>query len=127
MRRFFEASALLAIVLFSAAAVASSPATDASSNRAQLARSVMTPAQILYAPKADFTQERGDLPHHANVVLQLNVGENGKAEDIKVIKSDDPALDGPVTNAVSKYRFRPATVDNQPIEAQMNLVVRVRE
>lgn len=128
MRRFFQASALLSTVLFSAAAVASSPATGAdTSTRTQPAGSVMTPAQILYAPKADFTQVWGDVPHDAEVVLKLNVNEEGKAQGIKVVKSEDPALDGPVIDAVSKYKFRPARVDNQPVAAAMNLVIKVHE
>lgn len=127
MRRFFEASALLSTVLFSAAAVASSPATDATTTPTQMVRSVITPARILYAPKADFTRVWGDEPHFADVDLKLKVNKKGKAQDIKVAESGDPALNGPVIDAVSKYRFRPARVDNQPVAAEMKLIVKVRE
>lgn len=129
MRRIVEASALLSTVLFATAAVASTPATDAAvSTQTRPARSMITSAKILHAPQADFTRELGNgVRPNAAVVLKLNVSEDGKARDIEVVKSDDPVLNGPVVEAVSKYQFRPARLDNQPVSIGMNLIVKVHD
>lgn len=126
MRRFVEASVLLATVLFATAAVASSPATGARANFKRAGSSIV-PAKLVYAPKADFTHELGDgVLRHADVVLKLNVSETGKAENLRIVKSGDPALNGAVLEAVSNYRFRPATLDRQPVPVAMNLTVKVQ-
>ncbi len=128
MRRILEASALLSTVMFAAVAVASQPATNATvpTYNSHLATSMTTPAEILYAPNFDLTS-RGIVgsPQASNVVLKLNISERGKAQNLQVVQSDDPVLNDPVVNAVRKFQFRPAKLDNQPIPVKMNLIVKV--
>ncbi len=127
MRRILKASALLSTVLFATAAVASSPATDAAI-RTQIrpVRSSIMPAQIVNSPQPDFTNDLPDLPHFAVVVLKINLNRRGRAKNIEVIKSADPALNGPVIAAVRDHRFIPAMLDNRPVPVSMNLIVKVR-
>jgi len=63
------------------------------------------------------------LPFDAEVVLKLNVDQNGKAQDVQVIKSPNHYLDGPVATAVRQFKFEPATLDNQPVAADLTLTV----
>lgn len=129
MRRFFEASVVLLAVLFATAAVASSPASDApASPQVRPVRSSVTPARVIYAPRADFTEQVvNGVPRKTSVILKVDVGENGKVQYVKVINSENPALDGLVMDAVSKYRFIPARVDNRPAPVEMNLVVKIEQ
>ncbi|MGO9776862.1 MAG: TonB family protein [Terracidiphilus sp.] len=127
MRRILEASALLSTVIFVMATVGSQPAAGATiTTPNHPAMSMTTPAKILYAPEFDLS---GDgivgTPQASNVVLELKISEAGKAQNLQVVQSDDPALNGPVVNAVRKYQFSPAILDNQPIPVKMNLVVKV--
>jgi TonB family protein len=83
------------------------------------------PAKIVYAPGVElpFT---ATIPNNAEVVLKLNVGEDGQARDIEVVRSESTSLNAPVIEAVRKFRFRPATLDKQAIEVPLNLTVTVQ-
>jgi TonB family protein len=127
MRRIHKASVLLSTVLFSAAAVAAQTATDATA-QSNPDMDGITPAQVVYAPKADLTASRLDgIPNEAKLVLSLVVDQQGKAEDVKVIDSEDPALNDPLIAAVRKYQFRPASQDNEPVPYPMNLTFVVQQ
>jgi len=126
MRRIIAAGILMSPLFLTATAIASTPASDA--DALTTSRPVSTgvvPAEIVYAPgiQLPFTAL---VPNDAEVVLKLNVGEDGQARDIEVIKSESTTLNAPVIEAVRKFRFRPATLDKQAIEIPMNLTVTVQ-
>jgi len=129
MRRIHVASALLFPLLCTAAAVASSPATDASAPTSvpQVSTGVISPkvlsARDVVLP-ADGSSER--IPSYAEVVLHLNVDQAGKAQDVQVVKSYYPELNAHVVDAVRQFRFRPAKLDNQIVPAGMFLVIDVK-
>jgi TonB family protein len=49
------------------------------------------------------------------------VDEDGKPNDLKITKSAGPDLDPNILEAVSQYRFRPATVSGQKTAMSLNL------
>jgi TonB family protein len=128
MRRIFITSALLSPLLFSAAALATPPATDAAT--ASTARTLSTgikPAKVLSSTDitlSSFAQDAA--PQNAEVVLSLNVDENGKAQDVQVVKSANHFLDEPVAAAVRQFRFRPTMLDNKPVTSDMTLTIFVQ-
>jgi TonB family protein len=128
MRRILAASVLLSPLFISAAALASQPVTVEPASTATHSLSTgVKPARVLSAPDVDLSPAAQDtLPYNAEVVLTLNVDENGKAQDIQIVKSPSHYLDGPVAAAVRQYRFRPATLDNQPVATPMTLTVVVQ-
>ena len=125
MRRTLVTSLLLVPMALTAAAATSNSTNDASVLTP--VSSAVIPAKIVYAPKVDltsaFTQE---FPNDKKVVLSILVNQDGKARNVKVISSDDPALNGPVMAAVSRYHFRAATQGDQVVPYQMNLAVVVQ-
>jgi TonB family protein len=126
MRRIIAAGILLSPLFLTATAIASTPASDADASAP--ARPVSTgvvPAQVVYAAGVAIPLGTS-IPSDAEVVLQLNVGEDGQARDIEVVKSDSVKLNTPVVDAVRKFRFRPATLDNQAIQIPLNLTVTVQ-
>ena len=126
MRRILAASILLSPLFFTALAVASTPANDASASTP--ARPVSTgviPAHVLYSTGIELPST-ASIPNDAEVVLELNVGEDGKARDIEVVKSINPQLDAPVVAAVRKFRFSPAKLDNQAISVPLSLTIMVQ-
>jgi len=120
MRRTLVTSLLLVPMALTAAA-----ATSNSTNDASVSTTVsfpVIPAKIVYAPKADLTSVLPQsFPNDAQVILSIVVNEDGEARNVKVVSSDDPALNGPVMAAVSRYHFRAATQGNQVVPYHMNL------
>ena len=125
MRRILIASLLLVPMTLTAAAATSKSSNDASATTPVIFPVV--PAKIVYAPKADLTSALTEgFPHDEKVVVSFVVDTNGEARNVKVIGSDDPALNGPVVAAISKYHFRAATQGNQVVTYPMNLAVTVQ-
>jgi TonB family protein len=128
MRRILAASILVSPLFLTAAAYATQPVTDAPASTPTHAISTgVVPAHVVYSPDIDLSPSAAQsLPYDAEVVLTLNVNEKGKAEDIQVVKSPNHDLEAAVTAAVRQSRFRPATLDNQPVASPMNLTVVVQ-
>ena len=126
MRRIIAAGILLSPLFLTATAIASTPASDAAAlTPARPVSTGVVPARVVYAAGVEIPLT-ASIPNDAEVVLQLNVGEDGQARDIQVVKSASTILSAPVVDAVRKFRFRPATLDNQAIEVPMNLTVVVQ-
>jgi protein TonB len=128
MRRILAASVLLSPLFISAAAFASQPVTDATaSTTARPLSTGVKPAHALSSPNIDLSPTVVEnLPYNAEVVLKLNVDENGQAQDVQVVKSPSHNLDEPVAAAIRQTRFRPAMLDNQPVATDMTLTVVVQ-
>jgi TonB family protein len=128
MRRIVITSILLSPLFISAAALAIQPSTDApASTPARPLSTGVRPAHILSTPEIALSPTQAEtLPFNAEVVLKLNVDENGKAQDVQVVKSPNQILDGPVADAIRETLFSPATLDRQPVATPMTLTVVVR-
>jgi len=59
----------------------------------------------------------------AQMVVKLTVNEKGEPENVTVANSVNPALDAEVVEAIRQYRFRPGTLDHQPIAVPVKLNV----
>jgi TonB family protein len=62
----------------------------------------------------------------SEVVLTLTVDEQGKAQNIQLVKSTNPVIGERVVDAVQKFRWRPATLDKQPVPLDLTLNVEVQ-
>lgn len=60
------------------------------------------------------------------VVLWLVVNESGEPQDMKIIRSLQPELDKAAIEAVTKWRFKPATLNGKAIKVQINVEVNFR-
>jgi TonB family protein len=128
MRRILAASILLSPLFVSAAAIASQPviAEPAATTTRPLSTGV-TPAHVIYSPDLNLSPAAAEtLPFGAEVVVKLNVDEKGLPTDIEIVKSPTHYLDAPVVAAVRQYRFRPASLDNQPVATPMTLTILVQ-
>jgi len=125
MRRILAVSVLLTPLFISAAALASQPVTDASATTSTRPLSTgVKPARVVYSTNVNLTQAAVEtLPFNAEVVLKMNVDENGTAQNVQVIQSPNHFLDVPVATAVRQFKFQPATLDNQPVAADLTLTV----
>jgi TonB family protein len=57
------------------------------------------------------------------VVVAMTVDTTGNPSDLKIVKSQSPAMDKNVLAAVSQYRFKPGTLDGAPAAIPVNLEV----
>ena len=62
----------------------------------------------------------------AGTDLTLTVDEQGKAQNIQLVKSTNPVIGERVVDAVQKFRWRPATLDKQPVPLDLTLNVEVQ-
>ncbi|MGA7857095.1 MAG: energy transducer TonB [Terracidiphilus sp.] len=129
MRSVLIASLLLAPLAFTVPAVASQPSVDAipSTHNLQLSTGVTSPAITerdthIEVPSSLFAD---GLPDLERVDLKLRLDREGRAENIRVVNSDDPYLNAPVVAAVRQFRWRPARLDHHTIPIGLNLRVRV--
>jgi TonB family protein len=60
------------------------------------------------------------------VTLSAVIGIDGKAHDVKVVKSLEPSLDVNAVEVVKTWRFAPATKDGRPVAAAIRLEVDFR-
>jgi TonB family protein len=127
MRRILAASLLLPSLILPAAAIASTPAHDASAQTPVRISTGVTAPVLLGSPVLSLPQGLSfDLiPQDAKVQLSLTVNAKGEPENIQVVKSFSPFVDARVVDTVSQFRFRPATVDNQPTAVDLNLTINV--
>lgn len=60
------------------------------------------------------------------VVLQMTVDASGKPEDLKLVRSSDPYTNRAVMDAVSRFRYQPATISGVAVASPVNLEVTIR-
>lgn len=128
MYRSFIASALLFPLLFTAAAVASTPHKDDSyANTQTLSASTgVTPARVVYVPRLALDNRADwEIPNGARLLVKLDVDADGTAQDIRVVNSPNFELSQPVIDAVRKIRFAPARLDGRAVPIDMNMRVEV--
>ncbi|HUD14453.1 MAG TPA: TonB family protein [Terracidiphilus sp.] len=127
MRRILATTVLISPLFLSAAALASQSASDAVASTRPLSTGV-TPIQVVYTPRIELSSMAAEtvLPN-AEVVLKLNVDENGQPQNVQVVKSPNQFLDEPVSAAIRQARFRPAKLDNQPVATDLTLTVVVAQ
>jgi TonB family protein len=127
MRRVLAASLLLSSLFLPAVAKASTPVDDATApTPVRVSTGIIAPvllgSPVLSLPTG-FTFDL--IPADAQVQLSLTVNEKGEPENIQVVKSCSPFIDARVIETVSKFHFRPGTIDNQPTAVDLNLTVNV--
>jgi TonB family protein len=125
MRRILAASVLLSPLLLTASAVASQPMDDSSaSTQVRPVSTGVTSPKIVRSSDIVLPPEvAATIPPDAEVVLKLNIDEQGKPEDIQIVKAVNALLGERVAQAVSNFRWRPATLDKQPIPMDITLNV----
>jgi TonB family protein len=60
---------------------------------------------------------------NATAIISLIVDQKGKPQDLKVAKSGGKDFDKDAVSAVSRWRYKPATCDGEPIPAQLEVQI----
>jgi periplasmic protein TonB len=71
--------------------------------------------EAIYKPEPDYSEEARKARFQGVVVLAVEVGTDGQAHDIRVIRGLGMGLDDKAIEAVMRWRFRPALAGGQPV------------
>ena len=126
--RFTIPALLLASSLVTATALAAPPASaDVHGTPFRISTGVVS-ARVLNA--GDFIISSQALQSESaampEVQLALDVDQHGSPSNVQIVKSVNPKVDEQVLAAVRKFRFRPASLDEQPVPVKLSLTVLIR-
>ena len=74
----------------------------------------------------EYTEEARQARIQGTVVIDVVVEPDGTVTVLGVVKSLNPGLDQRAIEAVSRWRFRPATRDGQPVKVSADVEVNFR-
>lgn len=83
----------------------------------------VTVPQVIFNPEPSFSEEARKSKTQGTVMLILIVGKDGHPYDIHVGQSLGMGLDEKAMEAVSHWRFRPATFKGQPVATRIGVQV----
>ena len=96
------------------------PAPDSSVQRA--GGNVTAPA-LQHKVEPDYTEEARRAHIEGTVILYTEVAPDGKAQNIRVVRSLDQGLDQKAIEAVRKWKFRPGMKDGKPVTVAATIEV----
>jgi protein TonB len=82
--------------------------------------------EVIYNPEPAFSEEARKSKTQGIVLLMIVVGKDGKPYAIRVRQSLGMGLDEKAIEAVGRWRFRPATLNGQPVATQIAVEVNFR-
>jgi TonB family protein len=84
------------------------------------------PPQTIFAPDPEYSEEGRKIKVQGAVVLWVVVSADGLVRDVRVQRSLGFGLDEKAVEAVRRWKFKPASIDEQPVAVQINVEVRFR-
>jgi TonB family protein len=75
----------------------------------------------LHTPEPYFSPSARAQRIQGTVTLSAIIGIDGKAHDVKVVKSLEPSLDANAIETVKTWKFAPATKDGRPVAVALRL------
>lgn len=79
--------------------------------------------EVIYNPEPSFSDEARKAKVQGVVVLLVIVGKDGRTYGVRVGQSLGMGLDEKAIEAVGRWRFRPATLNGQPVATQIAVEV----
>jgi len=86
----------------------------------------ITRPKSIHTPDPTYSDEARNAKFQGTVVLWLIVGADGQVKKIAVIRSIGYGLDEKAVEAVTNWRFQPATKQGQPVPVEINVEVNFR-
>jgi len=86
-------------------------------------RKGVTEPQVIFNPEPSFSDEARKAKAQGIVLLLLVVGQDGHPYDIRVRQSLGMGLDEKAIEAVNRWRFKPATLNGQPVATKIAVQV----
>jgi len=74
---------------------------------------------VIYSAAPEYTQEARDANFSGNVLVYLWVDADGNPSHIKVMRGVGMGLDESAVEAISQYKFKPATLEGKPVTVDL--------
>ena len=102
-----------------------STATTTTSMKVAASPGVKAPA-LLYKVQPEYAEEARKAGLQGAVILSVDVGTDGFARNVKVVRSLGMGLDEKAIEAVQKWKFRPGSKDGNPVIVAATIQVNFR-
>jgi TonB family protein len=86
----------------------------------------VTAPRVIYSPDPEFSEEARKAKFQGTVVLFLIVGTDGRAHDVRVIRSLGMGLDEKAIEAIGRWKFEAGRKNGTPVAVQVNVEVSFR-
>jgi TonB family protein len=86
----------------------------------------VSPPVLVERSEPEYTKRALKAQDEGTVLLQIEVGVDGKAHNIRVLRSLYADLDEKAVECVEKWRFRPGTKNGEPVPVLANIEVNFR-
>jgi protein TonB len=86
-------------------------------------RGGVTIPEAIFSPEPSFSEEARKAKAQGIVLLTVVVGKDGRPYDLRIAQSLGMGLDEKAIEAVTRWRFRPATLNGQPIASRVAVQV----
>jgi len=83
----------------------------------------VTIPEAIFSPEPSFSEEARKAKAQGIVLLTVVVGKDGRPYDLRIAQSLGMGLDEKAIEAVTRWRFRPATLNGQPIASRVAVQV----
>ena len=81
---------------------------------------------VLYKVEPEFSDEARKAKYQGTVLLTIEVGEDGKPHQLRVLRGLGLGLDEKAIEAVSRWKFKPALRNGHPVRAAATIEVNFR-
>jgi protein TonB len=82
--------------------------------------------RVLYSPDPEFSEEARKAKFQGTVILALIVGTNGRAHEVRIVRSLGMGLDEKAIEAIRQWKFDAGRKDGAPVAVQVNVEVNFR-
>lgn len=82
--------------------------------------------KVLYKVDPKYTQDARTAKIEGTVVMDLEVHPDGRAHNLHIDRPLEPGLDQSAMDAVSAWRFQPATKNGRPVAVQATIEINFR-
>jgi len=83
----------------------------------------VTAPRAIYSPEPEFSDEARKAKYQGIVTLSAVIGVDGRARDLRLLRTLGMGLDQKAIDAVKTWRFKPGMKDGQPVPVQIDIEV----
>jgi len=86
----------------------------------------VTPPKAEYTPDPSYNEAARKASLQGRTLLWIVINSRGEVERVKISRPLGAGLDDKAVEAVKRWKFRPATLNGQPVAVQVNVEMNFR-